>query len=160
MYTLYNIYCIWGVVLRWLWWFLRWFLWCLWWFLRWILRWLWWFLKWFLRWFDGHIDVLFQYCLSSWKIWSVVDIYSIFICSFNREPSVSILSNLIRTEKTILNPVKSNQIWIVITLFRLIWNRTDFCLVLNHSEKCNYISNLFWLRIHRNFFGTIKMFSR
>ena len=43
----------------------------------------------------------------------------------------------------ILSKLKSNQIWIVITLRRLIQHQTEFCLVLNRSKKRNYNPNLF-----------------
>ena len=42
------------------------------------------------------------------------------------------------TENYFLNFVKSNQIWIVITLFQLIWHQTEFRSVSNQSEKSNY----------------------
>ena len=38
--------------------------------------------------------------------------------------------------------VKSNQIWIVVTPFWLIWFEAEFCLVPYQSEKCNYKPNL------------------
>ena len=41
------------------------------------------------------------------------------------------------TVKFFLNRVKLNQIWIVITLLRLIYNQTDFRLVLKQSGKGN-----------------------
>ena len=37
--------------------------------------------------------------------------------------------------------VKLNQIWIRITLFRLIWHQTKFRLMLNQSHKLNYNQN-------------------
>ena len=36
-----------------------------------------------------------------------------------------------------MNHVNTNQIWVVITLFRLIWHQTEFRLVPNQSEKRN-----------------------
>ena len=38
-----------------------------------------------------------------------------------------------------LNP---KQIWIVISLFNLIWHQVEISLVLNHSEMCNYKENM------------------
>ena len=46
----------------------------------------------------------------------------------------------IYTKKFILNLVKSNQIWIVITIFWLIWHQTEFRLIANNSEKCNSLT--------------------
>ena len=45
--------------------------------------------------------------------------------------------------KPILNFVKSvhMSIVIIITLFRLIWSKTEFCLVSNQSEKFNWNPN-------------------
>ena len=43
------------------------------------------------------------------------------------------------TEKSILNLVKSSQIWIVI---RLICCQTEFRLMLNVSKKCDYYPNV------------------
>ena len=41
---------------------------------------------------------------------------------------------------------KLNQLWITITLFRLIWHRTELCLMPpNHSVKCNNNLNLVFL---------------
>ena len=50
-------------------------------------------------------------------------------------------------DKSFLNLVKSNQIWIVITLIRLICHRTEMeiHLVPHQSEKCEYNSNLIML---------------
>ena len=44
-------------------------------------------------------------------------------------------------DKSFLHFVKSHQIWILITLFRLIWHQTEFRLVLNESEKCYHDLN-------------------
>ena len=41
----------------------------------------------------------------------------------------------VRKQINFRNLVKSNQIWIVITLFRLIWHQTEFRWVTNQSEK-------------------------
>ena len=38
--------------------------------------------------------------------------------------------------------VQFNQIWIVIALFRLIWNQLEFGVVPKQSEKCNYNTKL------------------
>ena len=46
------------------------------------------------------------------------------------------------SEKIILNLVSSNQSRIVITLHRLIYHLTEFNLLINLSEKCNYNPNL------------------
>ena len=40
------------------------------------------------------------------------------------------------THKSLLNLVDPNQIWTVITLFRLMWSEMEFLLVPNQSEKC------------------------
>ena len=59
------------------------------------------------------------------------------------------------TDKSFLHLLNLNLIWIVITLFRLIWhhtefrlvqhrliwNKTEFCSVLNQSKNCNYSPN-------------------
>jgi len=36
------------------------------------------------------------------------------------------IAHLLHTEKSFLNIVESNQIWIIITLFMFIWYRTEF----------------------------------
>ena len=47
------------------------------------------------------------------------------------------------TEKSLLNLAETNQIWIVITVFQLICvHQTEFDLVPNQSEKCNYNHDL------------------
>jgi len=38
--------------------------------------------------------------------------------------------------------IQLNRIWIVITVFWLIWHQTGFRFVLNQTEKCNYSLNL------------------
>ena len=48
----------------------------------------------------------------------------------------------LHTGRSFLNLVKSNEIWIVITLFQWIKRQTEFNLVLNLSETCNYNLNL------------------
>ena len=45
------------------------------------------------------------------------------------------------TEKSDLNIIKSNQTWIVITLFRLIWNQTKFHSVHQTKQKKSAIYN-------------------
>ena len=55
------------------------------------------------------------------------------------------LGALLHTEKSFLNLVKSNQIWILITLIQLITAQTEHCLELNQSEK----SIRFWFDITR-----------
>ena len=42
--------------------------------------------------------------------------------------------------------VDPNQIWIVITISRLIWHLTDFRLVVNLSETGEYDPNLLWMK--------------
>ena len=44
------------------------------------------------------------------------------------------------------------QIWILITLSRLILHQTKFCLMLNQSEKCNYDPNLVWYKKFKKIF--------
>ena len=41
----------------------------------------------------------------------------------------------------IQSSVKYDQIWNVITLFRLIWRRTELRLIPYQPEKCNYNPN-------------------
>ena len=41
---------------------------------------------------------------------------------------------IVHTDKYFLNLVKSNQIWIIITLFQLIWNQMKFRWVPNQTE--------------------------
>ena len=41
----------------------------------------------------------------------------------------------------LLSLFKSNQIWIAITFFELIWHQTGLSLAPNQSENCNYNSN-------------------
>ena len=48
----------------------------------------------------------------------------------------------LHTEKSFRNLVNPNHILIVITLFRWIQHQSEFRLVLNLSEKCNYNPNL------------------
>ena len=50
----------------------------------------------------------------------------------------------------ILNLVKLNQIWTLITLFRIIWDQRNFDLVPIQSEKCDYIPNLVWFNKIQN----------
>ena len=86
----------------------------------------------------------------------------------------------VHTDKSILNLVKSNQIRIVITFYRLIYHQTEFILVSNKSEKCNYVvrmlrslgltnpthrkifSKSYWIRLYLPFsdwFGTKRTVS-
>ena len=46
--------------------------------------------------------------------------------------------NTMNIEKYFLNILKSNQIWIVLTLFRLILQQTKFRLVPDQSENVKY----------------------
>ena len=48
----------------------------------------------------------------------------------------------LHTEKSFLNLLNQDQIWIVITLFQLNWHQTEFYLVPFHSEKGFYNQNL------------------
>ena len=63
--------------------------------------------------------------------------------------------NTIHTEKSFLNLVKSNQICIVITLFRLVWDQADLHLVSIQSEKCNYNPNLVEIKNTRKRFPSV-----
>ena len=54
----------------------------------------------------------------------------------------TIVGNISAQRKSIPNLVKSNQIWIINTFFRLILPQTEFHLASNQSLKCNYIPNL------------------
>ena len=46
--------------------------------------------------------------------------------------------NVHSTENSMSNLLKSNKIWIVNILERLIWHRTEFMLTPIQSEKCDY----------------------
>ena len=63
----------------------------------------------------------------------------------NFEPKVRHKLTPIARKKSFLKLVNLNQIWIVITIFRLIWYQTEFRFVPNQSEYCNYYLNLFWI---------------
>ena len=52
----------------------------------------------------------------------------IYICIY-----IACIYTNVHTEKSIPNLVKTNQIWIVNTLFRFTWNQTEFRLVPNSS---------------------------
>ena len=54
----------------------------------------------------------------------------------------------IDTDKSILDHVKPNQIWILITLFRLIWHKTEFYLLPDQLKKCEQNQNLINCVIH------------
>ena len=58
-----------------------------------------------------------------------------------------------QTEKYFRNLIKSNQNQIVFTIFRLIWNQTDFRLVPNQSENSKYSRISLWFNeISERFF--------
>ena len=61
----------------------------------------------------------------------------IAVCILQREIKICLLF-MLQTEKSFLNIDESNQIWVVITLFRLIRHQMKFRFVPNQSEKCNY----------------------
>ena len=63
------------------------------------------------------------------------------------------------TEKYFLNLVKSTKIrlFIVFTIFRSIWNQTEFRLVLNQSKKRNYNQNLDWFNQIQNWFFCVDI---
>ena len=66
------------------------------------------------------------------------NIHPIFICNFFLLILICTLPNIIYTQRfQFMFIVEWNQIWVVITLFRLIWYRTDYHLVSNQSLKCN-----------------------
>ena len=46
------------------------------------------------------------------------------------------------TDKSVLNLVILNQIFLFIKFFRLIWYETEFCLEPNQSEENYYNPNL------------------
>ena len=50
----------------------------------------------------------------------------------------------IRADKPFLNLAKLNQLWIVVTLFRLIWHQTKFRLVANQLGKWNLNPTMVW----------------
>ena len=56
--------------------------------------------------------------------------------------TIYIYALTVHTEKSFLSLVKSNIIWTVVTVFRLIWRKSEFRLVPKSSEKCNYSANL------------------
>ena len=70
--------------------------------------------------------------------------------SFSYPPIPNSSNYILKCEKKIekkrtiivcfMNLVKSNQISIINTLFQLIWHQTEFSMVLNQLEKCNYNS--------------------
>ena len=66
-------------------------------------------------------------------------------CAKNKKMICKIGEIYIHKKNYILNLVNSNQIWIVNKLLRLIYHQTEFRLVLNKSEKCNYDPNLVWI---------------
>ena len=57
----------------------------------------------------------------------------IYICTQSSKPT---------QRNRLLNHVKLNQIWIVITFFRLILQRIEIRPVRNQSVQCNYKPNL------------------
>ena len=66
-----------------------------------------------------------------------------YLIRFNLNNDILRISNfclveLLRTAKSSLNLVNLNQIWIVITLFRLILHKTEFILVPNKMETGKY----------------------
>ena len=63
-------------------------------------------------------------------------------------------------DKSFLNLVKLNKIWIVITFSRLIWDQTEFRLVTNQREKYNYNPNLIRFEIVKIFFCIKSILSR
>ena len=59
-----------------------------------------------------------------------------------------------RTQKNLFwNFDTTNQIWIVIIIFRLIWHQTEFSFVLNQPKRYNYNQNLVWLTRFRKYFS-------
>ena len=49
------------------------------------------------------------------------------------------------TENSFRNPIESNRNQIVFTIFQLIWNQTDVCLVPNQSVHSKYNLISVWL---------------
>ena len=67
----------------------------------------------------------------------------------------------VHIEQSFLNLVKSNQIWIVIWLFILIWHQTEFRLVCQiYRKKCNYNSNLVWFSMIQKSFICVHILIR
>ena len=62
--------------------------------------------------------------------------YSMEMCLFTRIAKAG--DCFPQTDKSFLCPVESNQICIVVTIFRLIWNQTDFRWVHNQRENCHF----------------------
>ena len=61
------------------------------------------------------------------------------------------------THNSVFYLVKSNQIWFVITLFRLTWHQMKLFFVANQSENCNCNLNLIWFnRNHKKKFPCKK----
>ena len=54
----------------------------------------------------------------------------------------SVGTSWVHTETYFLNLASLNHIWTVIALFLFIWHQTEFRIMPNISEKCNYNSNL------------------
>ena len=51
----------------------------------------------------------------------------------------------LRTENYFWNFVNPNQIWIVFTLFRYVYQQIEFRSVLNLPENCGYNLKLVWI---------------
>ena len=60
--------------------------------------------------------------------------------------------------KYLPNLGKSNQIWIVITHFRLIMHQTEFGLLSYQSENCNCNPNLVWFNKIQRWFLWVQLF--
>ena len=61
-----------------------------------------------------------------------------------------VLRGVGHAEKSTSNLVKLHQIWIAITLFRLIEHQMEFHLMLNLSKICNYNPNFVCFNMIRN----------
>ena len=87
---------------------------------------------------NGDILYYYQdYWVKVWPSQTLIYILILYLRNFalSQESSIEFLS--IHTE-TSFNLGKLNEVWIVITLFRLLWNQTEFCLVPNQSENAEY----------------------
>ena len=84
--------------------------------------------------YNYFVKQLFHLQLLSTTItWSKID-WSTITCYYNYLIACKKLP-LPHTDKSFLNLIKSNQIWTLTTLFKLIWYQNWFCFVPNQSGK-------------------------
>ena len=100
----------------------------------------------------GNIGTVYWSCSPSWPI-AVVHVRQV-ICTGSSEVSLFWMACETISEKGdialhilrhfFLIFVNQTKFCIIITFFRLIWHRTEFGLMPNQLEKCNYNPNLVW----------------